>query len=926
MAHVQSINLPHQSTPFIGREQELDDLTTLLCNPDCRLLTLVGSGGMGKTRLALEAVHQVIIREQSDSARIFTNGIYFIALQPINSPELIVSAIAEAIGFSFRGQQDPIAQLLEYLHDRQLLLILDNFEHLLEGADLIAEILQAAPDVQLLVTSREILNLQKEWVRKVRGMRFPDNDQIEDVETYSAMKLFIERARQVRGNFSIEKEQACIIRLCQLVDGMPLAIELAVAWLKRLPCTEVATEIERNLDFLTTRLRDVPERHRSMRAVFEQSWNLLEQDEHEVFKQCAIFRAGFRREAAEAVAGASLFTLSSLVDKSMLRVTPTGRYEIHELLRQYAEEKLDETSGAKDATYDRHCDYYADYLHQRQDNSRNAQQVVFLEEIGADIENARIAWDWAITHEKWEAIGRMLDSLERFYVEKSWYLQADHAFDVAGRALRCDNPTGLRAHVFGHILARQGIIFLFLGQYEKAMQVSQESLLILRDLNALDETFYPLRTIALCAQKLGKFDEGKEWAQQAYLVAQDNDDHWGMAMALGTMTFSFQAVSNNAECKKLLQEGIKIFRQIGDVWGVAWLLFQLSDLYLDSGKFEEARRLSVEGLMLAQESNSQQITLFALLALGNANHALGAYEEAKRNYHAHFQIISEAGSFGARASSLLGLGQVALAQKDYEEAQRLFEQYLTANDTPPAYALHQQARLFYALGKFEQAKTIYLKCLEKYKDDGWIWGTAHILNNLGTVCVTLNRVHDSQQYFQEALQVGLGIGLYPLVLGTFVGSAQLFATQGNREQAVELLALALHHSACHADTKISATRLLNLLETELSSEIYSVAFERGMANNLESIAVSLLETLSRPQTDRKWMSSRSINQSLVDPLSERELGVLRLVAREFTNPAIAESLTIALTTVKTHVRHILRKLDATNRHDAVDRAKELGLL
>jgi predicted ATPase len=424
-------NLPPQSTPFIGRVREINKIVGLIDDPACRLITLVGSGGMGKTRLALEAVRQIITREISESPPTFANGAYFIALQSVKSHELIASTIAETIGFSFRGQDNPQAQLLDYLRDRQLLLILDNFEHVLEGADLMGDILQVAPNVQLLVTSREALNLQEEWVWHVKGMRFPDVNQVDEIEKYSAIKLFIERAQRVQRDFVPEREQACIIRVCRLVGGMPLAIELAATWLKRLTCADVANEIERNLDFLTTRMRNVPERHRSMRAVFEHSWNLLEQDEREVFKQCAIFRGGFRREAAESVAGASLFTLSSLVDKSLLRVTPTGRYEIHELLRQFAEEKLDETAGAKESTHDRHCEYFADYLHVRQDNSRNAHQVEFMEEIGADIENARVAWDWAIDHKKWGAIGRALDSFGRFYEEKCWYQQANHSFAEA---------------------------------------------------------------------------------------------------------------------------------------------------------------------------------------------------------------------------------------------------------------------------------------------------------------------------------------------------------------------------------------------------------------------------------------------------------------------------------------------------------------
>jgi predicted ATPase len=326
----------------VGRTEELASLSTRLAEAACRLLTLVGPGGNGKTRLAIELARQ--------KAPDFANGVYFVALQPVSSPDRLTATIAEGIGFSFYGQDDPEAQLLSFLSERQSLLLLDNFEHLLETADLLARMLAAAPGLKLLVTSREALNLQEEWLWHVRGMHFPDADRVADIEAFSALKLFTERARRVRQDFSPEAEQSCIIRICQLVGGTPLALELAAAWLKTLPCDKIVHEIERNLDFLASNMRNIPERHRSMRAVFEQSWLLLSEDERLVLKRLSVFRGGFRQPAAEAVAGASLLTLSSLADKSLLYVDASGRFEIHELLRQFAEERLEREAGERELT------------------------------------------------------------------------------------------------------------------------------------------------------------------------------------------------------------------------------------------------------------------------------------------------------------------------------------------------------------------------------------------------------------------------------------------------------------------------------------------------------------------------------------------------------------------------------------------------
>src|SRR5579864_4058079 len=263
-------NLPAQSTPFIGRTAELAEIGQLLADPTCQLLTLVGPGGSGKTRLAI----QVAAQKSAD----FPQGVYFVPLAPLSVPDNIVSAAAGVLGLSFDGSDTPKQQLLHFLRKKRALLLMDNFEHLLEGAAFVAEMLEAAPALKILVTSREALNIQEEWVRRVDGLHFPVGAEVENAQGYSAIWLFVERARRVRANFSLAEEWDNVLRICQLVQGMPLAIELATAWLKTLPSARIADEIQRNLDFLASPLRNVSERHRSMRAVFDQSWKLLSPD------------------------------------------------------------------------------------------------------------------------------------------------------------------------------------------------------------------------------------------------------------------------------------------------------------------------------------------------------------------------------------------------------------------------------------------------------------------------------------------------------------------------------------------------------------------------------------------------------------------------------------------------------------------------
>src|SRR6266568_554280 len=323
-------NLPLPRTSFVGRASELDEIDRLLEDPDCRLLTLVGPGGAGKTRLALEAAARRVDR--------YPHGVHFVPLASVSSPEFLTPAVAEAIQFAVDGAHSGFSaedQLLDYLSERSTLLVLDNFEHLVEGSGLLGEMIERAPHVELLTTSRERLNVQSEWVFDVDGLGLAENGS----GSASAVRLFVERAKQVTPGFALD-DTSQALRICRLVDGMPLGIELAASWVSMLSCAEIADEIEGNIDFLTTSMRDVPERHRSLRAVIDQSWRLLTDEQRSAFSRVSVFRGSFDRSAAAAVSGGGLGLLSELVSKSLLRRPDFGRFELHELLRQYAAEQL----------------------------------------------------------------------------------------------------------------------------------------------------------------------------------------------------------------------------------------------------------------------------------------------------------------------------------------------------------------------------------------------------------------------------------------------------------------------------------------------------------------------------------------------------------------------------------------------------------
>ena len=321
-------NLPIHPTPFIGRENELTAIRDLLTEQDdCRLLTLVGSGGVGKTRLAIEAASGLL-----DA---FPDGVYFVGLASVSSAANIMPAIAGALGYGLQSADEPEAQIMRYLNAKKLLLIMDNFEHLIDSAHLLTNVSKAAIGVKLLVASRDSLSLQEEWLYPVRGMTVPTGTKhLLEAEQNAAVQLFVQCARRADASFELnETNLNAVVRICQLVDGLPLGLELAATWVRLMPCADIATEIAKSIDILATSLRNVPERHRSLRAVLEQTWQRLSKAESTSLSILSVFRGGWARKAASEVADADLTLLASLIDKSLLRRTATDRYDMHELVR-----------------------------------------------------------------------------------------------------------------------------------------------------------------------------------------------------------------------------------------------------------------------------------------------------------------------------------------------------------------------------------------------------------------------------------------------------------------------------------------------------------------------------------------------------------------------------------------------------------------
>jgi predicted ATPase/DNA-binding CsgD family transcriptional regulator len=668
------LNFPPFSTPFVGRKHELADIRRLLSDPACRLLTLLGPGGIGKTRLAVEAAQH--IQNQ------FADGVFFVPLQPLTSADFLVSAMAEALRLQFYPAGDPREQLLDYLRDKSLLLVLDNFEHLLAGADFISELLVDAPRVKALVTSRERLNLAEEWVLNVEGLSVPASG-VEIAES-DAAQLFLQSAERAQVGFQVpDAQKPALIRICQLVGGMPLGIELAAAWVRAMSCDEIAAEIERGIDILATPIRNVPARHRNIRAALEHSWSLLTPIEQTVFKRLSVFHGGFTRAAAEQVTGASVWVLTALVDKSLIRVDPQGRYHVQELLRQYAQEQL-EVSGERDAALEAHSAYYAAFLGQRWERLRSDQQRQALDEIDAEIDNIRVAWDFLCQRQDSAALYRAAKGLWLAYDLRCRFHEMVTLFGQAVTALRPLAETPEADPRLGLLLALYAWPHVGIGQPQDGLRLVQEGLALLEAGGNTEDVLLGLMALQLITEYLYLPVASWRASKRTIALARATGHGWALARAIfplvnETIWFSEQPKVSPARRMEILtaakasgEEALRLAEECGDYWLQASISgFLLASVYRALKQYPEALRWHRRGLELF-ELVGQSWGIGAIYRLiGFIWLKLKDYPATLRDYKASLRIFAENGQTHEQLFNLRYISEALICQSDFQRAAEL---------------------------------------------------------------------------------------------------------------------------------------------------------------------------------------------------------------------------------------------------------------
>ena len=777
-AQAPTHNLPAQLTFFMGREGELIEIAGLLKQPDVRLLTLVGAGGMGKTRLALEAA-----RAQLNE---FKHGVFFVSLAPLSSASALAPAIASALGMELRG--DPKVGVLQFLRDKHLLLILDNFEHLLTspplpialsasqtkrgervrgevGAGLVVEILGAAPQVQILVTSRERLQVRGENLYRVEGMDY----EIEDPAASSAVRLFVQSARHVDAGFKLsEGTLPDVLRLCQLVDGMPLGLELAAAWVGMLPLSQIVAEIEHSPDFLAHEWQDAPERQRSMKGVFDWSWQLLQEEERKVYRQLSVFRGGFTRQAAQMVTGASLSILTRLVQKSLLRYR-RDRYEIHELLRQFAAAELEAFPDEHAEVERQHSKYYLNFVATRERRLGRNEPRQAATEIRTEVDNVRQAWlaPQAQIHD----IDCSAYALWQFCEVSSLYSEGEEIFRLVAERLHThvanveDHKERARiSQLLSKLIGIRAALLIFLSQYDQAISLAQEAIALGNTSRGLEgETLGHLACGQAHHRKSQFLEARPHFTQVIELAGGDPGERnelllecqWAAYLRLGA---SSMMLGEYARAEAELTQGLQLCQRFHKPRGEMIMVASLGDIARDVGDFSAAGERYSHSLQIARSLNYRWGEAAAQLGLCDVAWCQGEYvlgasfaEQARAVFH-------EVGDRLKEAITLAILGHLHGNMGNFDEAQRWLDESLQLLQGIESLDSEGCAYFFLAIlahqrGGHEAALTYALRSEDFNRQAHVRLGQAEAYVMIGHTSAGLHRLPEAGSAYRQALEL-----------------------------------------------------------------------------------------------------------------------------------------------------------------------------
>jgi len=799
----QADNLPQGHSSFVGRAAEREQLRELLHQPDCRMITLTGPGGVGKTRLALQLA--------SEEAYAFREGVCFVPVTGLRSAEALWLALAERLDIPLQQGKPARQQVLTSLRGKEILLLLDGFEYLLAcdsgSADVLVEIVQQCAGVVLLVTSREVIRLRAERVFRMQGLPYPPEGAAlapaRAVEQYPALRLFLERARSVQPDFSLEETLPDVVQICRLLNGLPLGVELAAGWVHRLPCRRIAAAVQENLSALSSPWADVPDRHHSLEAVFAYSWNMLADEERHCLQAVSVFEAGFDVPAAAAVTAADgravESLLAALADKSLVQMASGGtRYEMHHLIRQYALRKLAENPAEHQAVYRRHAAWYAAFLQSQEAHLQDERILETLGRIRRESANVRLAWRWMLQHRALDLVEQCAAALFHFYLRQGWTAEGAEAFSAAVEALQSEQDTS--PALFARLQAYQGVLAFRNGAPQQARPALEAALRLARRLEAWETAALCARFMGEISDWMGEYEQARSWGRAALEMYQTLQNHAGQGECYNFLARVADRTGNDREAQRLWEESLHYLSRSGNLFERMSVLNNLGIALRRQREYARSEACLYEALEIAETLQNAYTIAGICNNLGLLERVRGNQEQARAFFQRSLALCEHMGAQQGMALCLNNLGLVAQDLDEYARARELHQRsYILSLETGQP---HWQASSLQYLGAaltrlqaYSQAQRVLRKALKLYRSLGADRGTVLTLTALGQLACSMGEYDRSCKYLRRAAYLALKKRQTDVLLETLAASLELWhAVRNGSDPRLETWLRTLYHA------------------------------------------------------------------------------------------------------------------------------------